>query len=293
MRLAEPVDQATGLRRLFTPEPAFRALGVLGADPRASARACVALARGLGRRGERVMVLDEAGPPHHVGGLLGILTRHTLADAGRLGLVDIAQPAGDGIVLLSAPDGLRNLAALSEAVLRDLADDWRARAEAPEWLLVNGGRGGRETSLAATADERVLVLSGAKSRLAEAYAAMKAAHAFRPGHVWWVLVDGVEDEAAQRLFASLGETAERFLGIVPQFLGHLSRERAGQVPSPLDGGRMERLAGEPASRPGEARVDFEQYWQRMWLHSRMATESPGKETATKRVQNVRWSSGQR
>ena len=36
MRLADPVDQATGLRRLFKPEPAFRALGVLGADGRGS-----------------------------------------------------------------------------------------------------------------------------------------------------------------------------------------------------------------------------------------------------------------
>jgi hypothetical protein len=110
VRLADPVDQATGLRRLFKPEPAFRALGVLGADGRATARACVALARGLGRRGARVMVLDEARPPHHVGGLLGILTRHTLSEAADRGLVDIVQPAGDGIVLLSAPDGLRALA---------------------------------------------------------------------------------------------------------------------------------------------------------------------------------------
>jgi len=291
VRLAEPVDQATGLRRLFTPEPAFRALGVLGADSRSTARACVALALGLGRRGERVMVLDEARPPHHVGGLLGILTRHTLADAAHRGLVDIAQPAGDGIVLLSAPNGLKALAGLSEATLRDMADDWHARAEAPEWLVVNGSKCGSDIGLAGTADDRVLVLSGVKSRLAEAYAVMKAAHAFRAGHTWWVLVDGVDADQARALFVSLGETAQRFLGIVPELLGHLPRDRSGSVPSPLDESRMDRFVGEPAGRPGEARVDFEQYWQRMWLHSRMVAESASKESATKRVQNVRWSSG--
>lgn len=291
MRLADPVDQATGLRRLFKPEPAFRALGVLGADGRGSARACVALARGLGRRGARVMVLDEARPPHHVGGLLGILTRHTLSEAADRSLVDIAQPAGDGIVLLSAPDGLRALAGLSEPALLEMADDWRTRTETPEWLLVHAGESGPATGLATTADDRVLVLSGARSRLADAYAVMKAAHAARAGHAWWVLVEGADAEQARVLFASLGETAERFLGIVPGFLGHLPRDRSASAPPPLDGGRMDRLVGEPAGRPGEARVDFERYLQRLWLHSRMVAESTGKETATKRVQNVRWSSG--
>lgn len=294
MRLAEPVDQATGLRRLFTPEPAFRALGVLGPDSRHTARACVALARGLGRRGGRVMVLDEARPPHHVGGLLGILTRHTLADAAHRGLVDIAQPAGDGIVLLAAPNGLEILAGLTEADLRDMADDWHARTEPPEWLVVNGGVQGADPGLAATADDRVLVLPGTKSRLADAYAVMKSAHALRAGHAWWVLVDGADAEQAQALFVSLGETARRFLGIVPEFLGHLPRERSGAVPAPLDENRMDRLAGEPVDRPAEVRVDFVRYWQRMWLHSRMVAESAGKDTATKtlttRVRNVRWSS---
>jgi MinD-like ATPase involved in chromosome partitioning or flagellar assembly len=291
VRLADPVDQATGLRRLFTPEPVFRALGVLGPDSRGTVRACVALARGLGRRGGRVMVLDEARPPHHVGGLLGILTRHTLADAVQRGMVDITQPAGDGIVLLSAPNGLETLAEFSEADLHDMADDWHARAEAPEWLVVNGGERGPELGLAATADDRVLVLPGTKTRLADAYAVMKAAHALRAGRTWWVMVDGTDAEHAQALFVSLGETAKRFLGIVPEFLGHLPREKAGSAPPTMDGNRMDRLAGEPAERPGEARVDFVQYWQRMWLHSRMVAESTGKVTATKRVRNVRWSTG--
>lgn len=289
MRLAEPVDQASGLRRLFTAASAFRTLGVLGPDCRGTARACVALARGLGRRGERVMLLDEAQPPHHVGGLLGILTRLTFSDLTPRGLVDIAQPAGDGIVLLSAPDGLETLAALSEADLRDLADDWRVRAEAPEWLLVNGGERRPETGLAVTADDRVLVLPGAKSRLAEAYAVMKKAQSQWTGRTWWVLVDGADAESARTLFDSLGETARRFLGIVPEFLGHTPRLRAGTAPSPLEGNLLERLAGRPADGADGARVDFEQYWQRMWLHSRMIAETAGKDMASKRLRNASWS----
>lgn len=288
MRLAEPVDQATGLRRLFTPEVPFRALAVLGADAAAATRACVALARGLGKRGERVMLVDEVPPPRHAGGLLGVLARHGLNEVRQRGLLDIVQPAGEGVVLLSAVDGLTALRGLSETALRRLADDWRAREETPEWLLLNSGPALPENALAVTADERVLVLTASRARLAEAYALMKAAHAFRPARAWRVLVEDGDAVRARALFDSLAETARRFLGIVPQFLGHLPRERAA---SPAEAGLMERLVEEPDAAVEAGRVDFEQYWQRMWLHSRLMAESGSRESASEGPRNVRWSSG--
>ncbi len=272
MPLAEAIDQAAGLRRLFSPEPAFRSLGVLGPDCRATARAGVALARGLSRRGERVLVVDEARSPHHVGGLMGVMTRHTLAEAGRRGLLDIVQQAGEGVVLMAAPDGLEALAGMDEADLRDLTDDWRTRAEPPEWLLLNGGQRSPDTSLAAAAQTRVLVLPGTRTRLADAYAVMKKAQAVSGGRAWWVLVDGAAADQAQILFAALGETARRFLGIVPEFLGHLPRDPVGAATASLEAGSLDRLAGDAA---GEQQVDFARFWQHMWLHSRMAAESVG------------------
>lgn len=287
MRLAEPLDQATGLRRLFTPEPAFRALSVLGPDGAASVRASVALARGLARRGERVLVLDQAPAPHHVGGLLGVLARHTLSDLRQRRLLDIAQPAGDGIVLLSAPDGVAALAGLTEADLRDLAEDWHARDDLPEWLVLNGGACGQDFGLAATADDRVLALPGTKSRLAEAYALMKAAQGLRPARTWWVLVDSTDAAHAQVLFASLQDTAQRFLGITPVLLGHLPRHKPGQVPGPLDGSRLDPLADAQDVGVEGDRVDFLRYWQRMWLHSRMVSERAALDLALDGGRHVR------
>ncbi len=288
MRLAEPVDQATGLRRLFTPELPFRALAVLGADAAAATRACVALARGLGKRGERVMLVDEVPPPRHAGGLLGVLARHGLNEVRQRGLLDIVQPAGEGVVLLSAVDGLTALRGLSETALRRLADDWRAREETPEWLLLNSGPALPESALAVTADERVLVLTASRARLAEAYALMKAAHAFRPAPAWRVLVEDGDAARARALYDSLAETARRFLGIVPEFLGQLPRERAA---APAEAGLVERLLEEPEAAVEARRVDFEQYWQRMWLHSRLVAESGSRESASEGPRNVRWSSG--
>ena len=248
----------------------------------------MALARGLGRRGERVLVLDETRPPHHVGGQLGILMRHSLADAAQQGLLGIAQPAGDGIVLMAAEGGVGALAELAESDLRDLADDWQARAEPPEWLVLNGAEPGPEPGLAATADDRVLVLPGSKSRLADAYALLKSTQAFRTGHAWWILVESQDPAQAEALFASLAETAHRFLGIRPEYLGHLPRGKSGTPIAPLDGQRMDRLAGEQSGSGGEPRVTFAQFWQRMWLHSRMVAEAVHQNNATARVSHASW-----
>lgn len=277
MQLADPLDQASGLRRLFAPEPSFQSLGVLGPDARRTARACVALALGLGRRGHRVMVMDETRPPNNVASLLGILPRYGLVDAPSRGLVSVVQSALEGLVLLAAQDGLNTLAGLSERDLLDMADDWKSRADAPEWLLLNGGDGPLQSNgLAATANLRVLILPGNRASLADAYAVMKTAHAAWSGTNWLVLVDGADAGQAQSLFASLRETAHRFLGVTPLFLGCIVRETPGVRPDALDAALVDILSKEGSRHAETERINFEQYWQRMWLYSRMTEEAAGK-----------------
>jgi len=281
VRLADPLDQASGLRRLFAPEPSFQALGVLGPDARRTARACAALALGLGRRGHRVLVMDETRPPNNVAGLLGILPRHGLVDAPSRGLVSVVQRALEGLVLLAAQDGLNTLAGLSEHDLLDMADDWKSRADAPEWLLLNGGDGPlRSNGLAATANLRVLVLPGNRASLADAYAVMKAAHVAWSGKNWLVLVEGAEAGPALSLFASLSETAQRFLGVTPSFLGGIVREatnaQPGAQPVALDAALIDLLSEKSSHQAETERINFEQYWQRMWLYSRMTAEAAAK-----------------
>ncbi|MDD5390761.1 MAG: hypothetical protein PHD37_15585 [Gallionellaceae bacterium] len=297
MRLADQLDQATGLRRLFATDQAFRAVGILGPDARRNARFTAGMALALGRRGSRSLILDEAAAPHNVGSLLGILTRRTLADGVRAGhLAQAIQSAGQGVELLAAQDGIAALARLDEREVLQLADGWRA--EAPQWLLLNSTPGSGQ-GLSATADLRVLVLPGAKARLAEAYTVMKSAHTVWPGSAWLVVVEGAEAAAGESLFTALRETAQRFLGIQCDFLGTLPRQREGahsiladadvigytQTRTPMAGGSAgrspemgimaERLTSQPV---GEA-LEFEQYWQRMWLYCRMTAEADMKRKA--------------
>jgi hypothetical protein len=269
VRLADPVDQATGLRRLFAQGALFRAVGILGPDARRNARVCAALAQGLGRRGNRVLILDEARAPYNVGGMMGLLTRRSLADVPQIGLT-AALEAAPGIRLLAAPEGMDALAEMSERSLLDMAEQW---GEVPEWMLLNSraAGGGPGAGLATTAELRVLVLPGDKSWLAEAYACLKSAHVAWSGGAWQVLVEGADLEGAQRLYQSLRQTAQRFLGIAPCYLGCLPKHKG-------DGNEGQHAALLAETLQGvqvENAVDFEQYWQRLWLFSRMVLDSGG------------------
>ncbi len=309
MRLADPLDQATGLRRLFAADPAFRAVGILGPDARRNARFTAGVALALGRRGGQALILDEAAAPHNVASLLGILTRHTLLDVARAGhLAQAIQPAGQGVDLLAAHDGIAALARMDEREALLLADGWRGQGEAPQWLLLNSAPGSGQ-SLSATADLRVLVLPGGKARLAEAYTVMKSAHTIWPGSAWLVVVEGAEAAAGEQLFGNLRETARRFLGIQCDFLGTLPRQREGAHPILADadvigysstragattpsgsagrGAEMGIMAERLASQPVGEALEFEQYWQRMWLYCRMTADAD-----MKRARDVRWSGKQ-
>jgi len=277
VRLAEPVDQATGLRRLFAGSQVFRAAGVMGPDARRNARVCAELARGLSRRGNQVLVLDEARPPYNVGGMWGLLARHTLADMSRMRLADTVLDAGPGIRLLSAPEGMDTLAGLNERALMDIASHWD---DAPEWMLLNSQSavsGRANTGLATTAEIRVLVLPADKNRLADAYATLKSAHATWSGGTWVVLVDGADPDRAAPLYSSLKETAMRFLGVEPGYLGCLpkTKSESGNPGVADEGVYGAALAESLQTLQTEQSINFEQYWQRMWLFSRMALDSVG------------------
>ncbi len=277
MRLAEPVDQATGLRRLFAGSQVFRAAGVLGPDARRNAKVCAELARGLSRRGNQVLVLDEARPPYNVGGMWGLLARHTLADMNRMRLADTVLEAGPGIHLLSAPEGMNTLAGLNEQALVDIAAHWD---DVPEWMLLNSQNaapGRTHAGLAITAEIRVLVLPPDKNRLADAYATLKSAHATWSGGIWVVLVDGTDPDRAASLYSSLRETAMRFLGVEPGYLGCLpkTKSESGNPVGTDEGVHGAVLAESLQALQTDQSINFEQYWQRMWLFSRMALDSVG------------------
>jgi len=271
VRLADQFDQATGLRRLFAEEPTFSSVGVLGPDPRRNARASLSLARGISRRGNRVLLMDEARAPYNTGGLAGFLVRQTLAQAPQIGLAAVSREIEPGLRLLAAPDGMGALAGLSEQSLHGMADEWGT--EAPEWMLLNSPGGSQGVGLAASAAVRVLVLPGEKSQLAEAYATLKSAQGIRPQGQWAVLVEGASADTAQRLYDSLRDTALRFVGVNLHYLGNLPKLKEGYEDDADAAIQASTLAEALQDLPVDATINFEQFWQRLWLFSRMSRDA--------------------
>ena len=105
---------------------------------------------------------------------------------------------------------------------------------------------------------------------------MKAAHAAWAGKHWLVLVVGAEAGHALSLFTALSETARRFLGLTPVFLGCIANEPPGEQPGPLEAVLVDLLSDAGGRQVEVDRINFEQYWQRMWLYSRLAAEAAGK-----------------
>lgn len=255
---------------MFATGSPFRAAGILGPDVRRNAHVCAILTQSLARRGSRVLVVDEAPPPYNVAGMMGYLARGGLGDVPTISLVEAAQEIGVGMRLMAAFDGVHALARLNAQTVVEMSEEWGE--DKPDWMLLNGLGGNKVVGLANSAEFRILVLPGAISWLAESYATLKAAHTAMTGGQWMVLVEGASPDAAQRLYQSLQETSMHFLGFAPGYLGCLPRDDLGRRTD--ESVQAGLLAEALLAVQGDSTISFEQYWQRLWLYSRMELDSP-------------------
>lgn len=282
---AEIHDQASGLRRLLAERPGFCAIGLFGPDPALNALTGASLAFALARRGDSVWVLDEAAPPANVATQLGLAPRAGLADLGRseLGLLDALATGPGGVQVLAAQRSVAWLREMGERRWLRLGES--VAAQSPDWLLL-AAPGDAANSLAHAAPLKLLLLPAAKNRIAEAYATLKLAHQIQPDGQWLVLrLNAGDPQQSAALFASLADTARRFLEIAPVDLGAVPRDAKLELAarsmrpilevSPASPAAaafravVERLGEHAALRPPRLELDFDAFWQRLGLIGRM------------------------
>jgi len=287
---AETLDQATGLRRLLGRQAPFHACAVFGPDPALQAMALASLAYALARRGEAVLVLDEAESPHNVATQYGLAPRQRLADVlrGRAALDRVVVEApGDVRLILTGP-----LAAefnqMTDAAWDRRLDELIGVVGNPGWLLVNTRPGGVASPLAAACADRLLVLADSKAVLTDAYALLKAAHQDRPDGRWRVLVMNRQSQGeSDSLFANLAGTAQRFLGMRLEWFGSVPKDEklaqsmrlmrpllevAPECPGSLAFKALAEAAGAWGDSDG---MDAQAYWQRAYLLGRVAEQAAG------------------
>ena len=291
MLSAELQDQASGLRRLLGGGAPFRACGFFGPDAGLKAAAAASLASALARRGETVLILDEAEAPRNVAGQFGLAPRLRLTDVvqGRCTLERALAKVSAGVRLLAAGQSLPALALASEEAWDWFLDAVNALDEPPGWIIVNAPAAQAAPALACGCPDRLLVVPDRKAVLTEAYAVLKAVHQLYPDGHWRVLAmngDGLQGKNG--LYTALANTAQRFLGVhldwfgaVPkdEKLAHSARmmkplfEVSPDCPAAL---AFKALAETAKAWPREGEMDAEAFWQRLYLLGRLAAETSGR-----------------
>ena len=193
-------DQATGLRRLFRPADA-PVVAVGGTDAAAIA---VHLARALAADGAQVLVVDRT--VGEIATAAGIRTRYDLAHAldGDRAPADVLCDGPDGIVVLPAARAFGRFshehdwraAIAASAACRGVFDAWIVHGTPPV-----GARG-------------LVALAPTAEAITAAYAVLKdVARVARGTSIGAIVHKAATPAAAREVYASVSETARRFLGI--------------------------------------------------------------------------------
>lgn len=291
MHSVEIDDQASGLRRLFGEASLSRTCALFGPDAGLKAVAAANLAFALARRGERVLVLDEAEAPRNVASQFGLSPRWRLEDVvqGRCDLDQAMLNGPEGIQLLAADHGLPVLAAISETTWARVLQRVLDLDLPPTWTLINAPAGQSAPALACACPDRILVVPDRKNVITDAYAVLKAVHQLYPDGSWRVLaMNQTSSRPENGVFPALLTTAQRFLGIplgwaggVPKDdkLGHAMRvmkpvlEVSPNSPAAL---AFKTLADLASAWPVTGGMDARTFWQRLYLLSQLAVEMAGK-----------------
>lgn len=184
------------------------------------------LAIAFTRMGKRVLLVDGDLSLANVDLLLGVVPQKNLGDVvlGGAAVEDVVLHTADGLCLLPAGSGVEELADLDdfrrERLLRELS---RLETGIDLIVLDTGSGIGRQTiHLARAADQVVVVTTPEPTAFSDAYATLKVLSRGRLRRNPGILVnmaasaeEGRETERRIRL------VAERFLGLRPEYLGHI------------------------------------------------------------------------
>jgi flagellar biosynthesis protein FlhG len=185
--------------------------------------------------GAKVLLVDGDLGLANVDVLLGMHPVATAADVleGRCRFEDAVQEGPRGIHLLAAASGRTDLPGLRPAALARLLIPLFGSTGRYDLVFVDAGAGlgAAVIGLAAACDRALLVTTPEPTSLADAYATLKVLGREAPALRVDVVVNGARDALQARdTHVRLARLADRFLAMVPSYLGHLpSDPRLGEA----------------------------------------------------------------
>jgi flagellar biosynthesis protein FlhG len=191
----------------------------------------VNLAVALARMRHRVMVLDADFGLGNVDVLLGLAPPTHLGHvlSGEKSLREVMVHGPEGIHIIPASSGLRELTVLSTTHWERLESGLKALADDYDFLLVDTAAGIADNviDLLATTDRVLVVTSPEPTAVVDAYAVIKVLNANGVQKDLGVLVNDARDaEEASIVFRQLQVAAERFLNRRVQSYGFVAHDPA-------------------------------------------------------------------
>lgn len=269
-------DQAAGLRRLFGRDSLRVVTFVAGSEGVGRSHIVANLAAVLARQGKSVLVLDENAGQDNVATLLGVTTRHDLADVveGYARLENAVAHPLDGVKLLSAarliprlcPGG--RLRADEQARLVDCMDRIGDRLD---FVLIDAADAHPQglSPLSLSAQDAVVTVSATGAAITQAYALIKRAALMQGLRQFRIVINKVAAAAeAETIFTNLARVAGQrhvaslaFAGYVPDDENLRQAARAlrpvvSTFPAAASAQALRALAGDmaywpvPESAPG-------------------------------------------
>lgn len=231
-------DQASGLRRLFG-QRSRRLLGIGGGD---TTGFVADLARALGEIGSRVLVVDRT--RGELAARIGARVRWELSHvvSGERTLADVLIDTQHDVTILPAARGLDELALAcdeSEGGWPERLGDWLVdgRREFDLWLVNGLPPSGSQADM-------LLAIRPTAAGLTGAYAEIKALAQYRGLRSFGVVVRAESEAVASVAFASVAQTARRFLAADLSHRGTIGDRAASRRQALLR--LAESLVAEPA-----------------------------------------------
>ncbi len=188
------------------------------------------LAVAFSKLGLKVLVMDADLGLANIDIIFGIFPEFNIGHviSGEKELKEVIVTTHHGIRIIPAGSGFSNLTTLTEGEKLNLLGEFETYDEEVDIVLIDTGAGVSSNVIYfnLAADECILVASYEPTSITDAYAMMKVMSSEHGTKHFKLLVNMVKDaQEAKKVYASLSQAADRFLGgVVVEYLGYVPRD---------------------------------------------------------------------
>ena len=219
-------DQASGLRRMSKPKPVRVITIASGKGGVGKTNVSVNLAIALAEQGKKVTILDADLGLANIDVMLGLHSDKNLSHVmnGECDLEEILLDGPNGIKVIPASSGVKNMAEMSPAQHAGLVSAFSELSHEIDILLVDTAAGISDSvvSFSRAAQEVIIVVCDEPASITDAYALIKLLSKEQDIFKFHILANMVSGpQQGREVYEKLSKVSNRFLDVALEYLGHV------------------------------------------------------------------------